>query len=558
VPVLSILFTVMTQAMSPPASPSYKDVSYLIYSNVTFYDPPPYNVYITPGTSEQGEVDVNALLTLPLPWLQVDPATTILGPSPVVGTMFSVNVKVMNLTSHWNTVEIQFRMAYDPTVIQFDHATQGPFMTDSHWDLYGTLYTVINLPTGDLVYPHPHLIGFDMLYPNSSSGTYDQPVLPNTMETAGVNPVLFTFYFIVLQQNAFGLGNITTYLNILPSFWPPAPDVCFYDWNALPISSYPGVNGTVIIEPLNVVGRQIDLVGGAVNDGYGPLIGAPYLQFPPPYGGQGPNHWMDIVFPQSLVYLDAYVTYNYWPVQTKLVGFEIEGPYTHVNSTGNFTLDYVPKNTYQIWAKFSSTTDACGVATYAYRMPWPCDNPDGITGVWRITATVTIADVVVMDTMLFYYERLLYIHEVSTDSYQYSHPPDAQHPNPLYKYVVDVEVEYWTHAVMNYPALFAAVIVDNLGVPVGMCLYATMVGGATFCTWKEVEFDLRIPIPKWAYAGIAYVQVSVFDKDPTIGGEPISPMFPNGPYIESPPGVDDPSDNHVWDANGTQIDIAAI
>jgi len=277
----------------------------------------------------------------------------------------------------------------------------------------------------------------------------------------------------------------------------------------------PGINGTAIIASLNFVGRQIDLYGGAVNDGYGVLVGSPYLQFPAPYGGQGPNHWMDIVFPQSWVYLNANVTYNYWPVQSKDVGFEIEGPFTKLP---NGTL--VPSQTYKIWAKFTATTDSNGVASYAYRMPWPCDYPDGITGVWKITSTVTIADQVVMDTMIFYYERLVYITSVTTDSYSYYH---GQY--------VKVTVNYQTHSVECYPALFATVITDDLGVPFGMALYSTTVGGATFCTWKTGTFTVTIYIPKWAYAGNGYVHVSVYDKDPTIGGEPLAPEFTPNPEI---------------------------
>jgi hypothetical protein len=322
-----------------------------------------------------------------------------------------------------------------------------------------------------------------------------------------------TFNFKVLQQDCFGGENITTALNILP-FWPPTDDN-FIDKDTNYISDLPGVNGTVIIEPINHVDRQVDLYGGAVNDGYGVLVGSPYLQFPVPYGGQGPNHWMDIVFPQSWVYLHANVTYNYWPVQSKDVGFEIEGPFTKLP---NGTL--VPAQNYQIWAKFVATTDSNGVASYAYRMPWPCVNPDGITGVWKITSTVTVADQVVIDTMIFYYERLVYITGVTTDSYGYYHDTD-----------IKVTVCYETHSVEYYPALFAIVITDELGVPFGMALYNTEVGGATFCTWKCSCFDVTVHIPKWAYAGNGYVHVSVYDKDPTIGGEPYAPEFQPDPEI---------------------------
>jgi hypothetical protein len=55
-------------------------------------------------------------------------------------------------------------------------------------------------------------------------------------------------------------------------------------------------NGTYTITPA-VLGRIIDLYGGAINSGYGAII------FPAPYGGQGPNQPMDLVIPQSEVHL---------------------------------------------------------------------------------------------------------------------------------------------------------------------------------------------------------------------------------------------------------------
>jgi hypothetical protein len=565
--VATVKFTIMIMGNSPPLAFGYFDDSLLTYSipagygNYYFYDPPgPGDQPINHTAPDQGEVKVYSMIALPVPYLKVVPASTVIGPAPSIGTTFSVNVEVVNMSSHWYCVGVQFRLQYDSSVLSFVSVNEGGFLTDPTWDLYGTSWPIYSENIlADPVFGD-HVLVFDMVYPNTTNGLYDQPCLPNTVgdfgATPAADPSVMTLTFKVLKQNCFCMPDIVTFLN-LPPVWYPS-DCLFIDKDANYIPSNPCENGTVTILSLNEVERQIDLVGGAVNDGYGSLpltwpfpypaypyytLGSPYyLAFPTPYGGQGPNHWMDIVFPQSLVYLNVYVTYNYWPVQRKDVGFELEGPYEHIsNQTGDF---YVPLPSYKVWAKFTSVTDSNGVAIYATRMPWPCDDPDGITGVWKITATVTVADQVVVDTMLFYYERLVYITEVSTEKYSY-----------LHNEFVDVEVEYQTHAVQKYPALFAVVLVDNLTVPFGMATYSTLVGGATFCTWKEDEFTLRILIPKWAYAGIGYVKVSVYDKDPTVGGEPYCPQFPNGPYIENPPGWDDPTENHVWDSLGTQIDI---
>jgi len=528
--VATLHFTIMTQQIAPPASPSATDESLLTFSGVVFWN---HTLQITADTPEQGHVIVGAFIVLKLPWLQVDPTVTVAGPSPMIGGIVCVNVDVENLTGSWYTVAIQFRLQYDDTVLQLVSASEGAFMQNPAWNLYGTFFTSINNVGGDFTYPFTHVLVLDLLFPNTTSGVYDQTTFPNapltpTPETPDVNPTVATFCFKVLQQNCFDQANITTALNILP-FWPPTDDN-FIDKDANYITDLPGVNGTVVIQALNEVDRQIDLVGGSVNDGYGILTGAwpfpypapnyytgspSYLAFPAPYGGQGPNAPMDIVFPQSQIFLDTYVTYNYWPVQSKDVGFEIEGPYIHLPNGS-----YVPAQSYQIWAKLTATSDVNGVATTSYRMPWPCLDPDSITGVWKITSTVTIADQVVSDTMYFYYQRLVYITSVSTDSYSYYHDQ-----------CVKVTVDYQTHSQEMYPALFAIVISDNLTVPFGFATYSTMVGGAVFCTWKNSTFTVTICIPKWAYAGNGFVRVSVYDKDPTIGGEALAPEYTPYPVI---------------------------
>ena len=519
--VADIVFTVMIQGNNPPQSTP--DSTDLLFSNVVFFD---HIQEIAHDPSGSGHVDILSLIALPLPYLKVVPNAITLGPAPVIGSTFSVDVQVVNMSEFWYCVAVQFRLQYDSAVLGFVSATEGGFITDPQWDLYGSFfYSVDNI--ADIVFGD-HVAVVDLLFPNFTNGIYDQPVLPNTIEDPAADPTVSTITFQVLAQNCFDMAPIVTHLN-LPPFWQPT-DQIFIDKDSNYIPSASNINGTVTILALNQVDRQIDLVGGAVNDGYGILpgtwpfpypapsyyMGTPsYLAFPTPFGGQGPDHWMDIVFPQSQIYLNVYVTYNYWPVQSKDVGFEIEGPYTKLP---NGTL--VPAQTYQIWAKLTATTDANGVAVLTYRMPWPCNDPDSITGVWKITSTVTVADQVVSDTMIFYYQRLVYITSVTTDSYSYIHDQ-----------CVKVTVNYETHAVQMYPALFAIVIEDNLTVPFGFATYSTEVGGATFCTWLPGEFTVEICIPKWAYAGNGLVLVSVYDKDPTIGGEALAPSYTPIPII---------------------------
>jgi len=525
VPVMTLTFTVLLQENAIVYGPSWFDYSYIWFESQVFSYPGGALAadLATTDPLRSGYVVVPALLTLALPYLEVIPETTIVGPAPSIGTTMTVNVDVYNLTTDWYIVGIQYRLEYDPTILGFVSANEGAFMTNPIWDLYGTFHFSMDMPSGDGEYPVPHVQVFDLLFPNTTNGMYDQTIFPNTVESAPVDPTLTTFTFTVLQQNCFDMANITTTLNIVP-FWVPTPAdpyTTFIDRNGNYVANQPASNGTVIIEPLNEIDRVIDLFGGAVNDGYGNIVdwtptypstdplGGSYPAFPAPYGGQGPNAPMDIVFPQSLVYLNAYVSYNYWPVQSKDVGFEVEGPFQHLPNGS-----YVPLPSEQIWAKFTATTDSNGVASLTYRMPWPCNNPDSITGVWKITATVTVADQVVSDVMMFYYQRLVYITSVTTDMYTYNH-----------EQCIKITVVYQTHSIEWYPALFAIDAVDNLTVPFGFTTFTTLVGGTVFCTWKSYNFTVQICIPKWAYAGIGYIDVSVFDKDPSIGGEALAPAY---------------------------------
>lgn len=242
----------------------------------------------------------------------------------------------------------------------------------------------------------------------------------------------------------------------------------------------------------------IDVYGGAENDGYGSFPDP----FPAPYGGQGLDQPMDLVAPQSNVRIFANVTANGLPAQQVDVEFRIEGPYEKLP---NGTL--VLGQRYQIWYGETSTTGTNGVATLTCRMPWTCEDPDGITGIWKIKATARISNVDVVDTMLFYYERVVYIASVTTDKFTCGHLGNLV-----------VTVDYQTHAIQQYPAFFIVALKDSSNVPFGLAQYAATIGGASFCTWKTGSFNASIFIPKWASYGYGSVHVNCYDQDPTNDG----------------------------------------
>ncbi len=504
--VATILFTVVYQSEVPTVPAGYIDYSPLDFHNVTLMD------HIGPVTTtapNNGDVNIYALIELPVALFQVTPSNVTLGPEPSIGETFEIDIVISGPTgeglhSAWYAIGFQCRLFYCPDLLEVVSVEEGPFLKDGPWNLYGTFFT--GTVESDGLGPHV-LIG-NLLLPNAT-GDWDMTSWPN-----GTGSIA-TITFKAIKQECpdpftceLGLGSL------------------FGEWaidkngNYIPIDEGSNVNGTYTMLPFSMPGRVIDLYGGAKNSGYWTGYPDP---FPAPYGGQGPDKEMDLVIPQSEITLYAEVTYNWWPVQSKDVGFEIEGPFVKNESDPT---QLIPKESgYQrIWLKATARTNGTGIAVLTFRMPWPCDDPENITGIWLITATTSLADEVIIDTMPFYYEHLVNWVSVSTDKYYYTHGE-----------CIEVTVTYQTHAMMYYPALFSVALTDDLGVPVTMELVQTEVGGAEWCTWKTDAFTVELCIPKWAYAGYAYIHVNAYDKDPTDGGFAWTPEYTPPPEVQIGP-----------------------
>lgn len=489
--VATIKFTIMLlQGDVPPIPMGYYDFSKLEFSNVKLMD---HIMEIPTAPPKKGEVRLLAVVKLPLPWLEVSPKDTVLGPELAIGKEFKVNVVIKNLHWAWYLIAYQARLTYDPTLIEVVEVTEGPFLKDPRWNLYGTFF-VSGVESDGKYGPH---IWFGGILLPSEYGVWDQTVWPQAPGPdipnldPPVNPVIATVKFKAKAQNIMPQPDLTCRLDILP-FKLPGEDRHFIDrdGNYIPTDMAKIVNGTYTMKSGFHTGRRIDLYGGAKNAGYGARV------FPNGYNGRGPNRPMDIVIPQSEVYLYAEVTYNLWPVQSKAVTFEI------IDNKGN------------TWAKFIAITNASGIAAITFRMPWVCENPQQYLGVWTIVATTNLADQVIKDTLSFHYDYMVRIWKVTTDKYHYGHDE-----------TIKVTVEYGTHAMQSYPALFTVTVIDELGVPVGMVTYSTTVGGAEYCAYKNASFDVTITIPKWAYAGLAQVHVCCFDKEPVEGGFAWCPAY---------------------------------
>jgi len=506
--IINIEFTIMFQDTVPPKGAGYYDETPIQFVDTVLED----HVQVIPTTAAtNGVVRILAFMTLPLGWLEViDPADgdheVDIGPEPSIGKEFDVNVIIKNMQSDWHMIAYQFRLAFDDTKIQGVSITFGPFMADARWNRWGTL-DIARFDPVTVHYPPCAVVG-QILWPDPADGKYKAPfpqaagpTVPALVPPA--NPLLCTIRFRVLQQlTSWPPINLTTALHFMDTQTGDkyflGVDVATQAKSWIPNADH--VDGLVKIIGTPAIGRVIDLYGGI--EGEDP--------YPVGYGGQGLNQPMDMVWPQKLIILHANVTYNFWPVQNKVVAFEVQSIRTE--------LPFILKGT--------AITDANGYATFTYRMPWQCFDAEKYFGIYKVTATVDVACVVINDTMEFHYDYLVHIFKVTTDKFYYEHNEN-----------VLITVTYGSHALLpqRYPAEFWVYISDELGQPIGYDFKTTTIGGGTFCQYTNGTLRFIIHIPKWAFSGYAKVHVNCFSRNPTEGGWAWCPEYTCAPPCPQSP-----------------------
>jgi hypothetical protein len=415
---------------------------------------------ITPVTVNDGAYEYIWAAPVASEYLSIPANVTILPGAPVLGTsgaFFDVFVDVNDLPYDWWCVAIEFKLGYNGSLIQYDSIAVDPWVNAT-----GNVYLVD--PVFGSAPPLTYLNTAILLLPESSPPpTWSHPI-------SGTGH-LVKITFEVIYQEAFP--------------WKDTSPLDLFD------SVYVNVLGEEIPHPLleqdglvtvngYILGRMIDL----------------YDQYPSPFGGQGPLQPSDMFWPQKQVELYAAVSYNLWPVQQKLVGFEVRDPH------GN------------VVAILTATTDADGIAHTFYRIPWPCDNPEDLFGVWTVTATVDIACVVVNDTMSFHFDYLVHWIKVTTDKATYAHGE-----------TIDVTVNFGSHAQQPHQVLVTVDLFDELGYSIGIAYTVMTVSGATYCTLKNYTVTLPIYIEKWVVAGIAKLHVNAYSDWPTLGGSAWAPEY---------------------------------
>jgi len=216
-------------------------------------------------------------------------------------------------------------------------------------------------------------------------------------------------------------------------------------------------------------------------------------------GGEMPGAPSDAFGPQELVILYAKVTYNNDSVQNKLVAFEVKDPSMTVVVTR------------------TATTNATGIATTSFRIPWPCTNATGLFGNWTIYGSVDIAETKVDDTCKFRFGWLIEILSVKTTDELGIAKTSFKKCTMVYFVVTIKNIRK-----ISLPVTITIGIYDNCNVPIGIVVINMMVPPGE----SEVVVVIGIHVPKWAFIGLSTVYVNAYTKMPQLCGVPYCPEVP--------------------------------
>jgi hypothetical protein len=440
--VASIEFNVTAQATAPAGAYECD----LDLQNIGLEDP--WDAAIPSAAEEDGYVIVYPYLPLAPPHLAVDPVTTTLGPCYAIGQEFDVDIRIENVSWQWFLVGIQFRLSFDDALIEGVSVTEGPFLGLFTANKTGTFF--ISYIESNGLYGPNILVGA-LLLPNST-GYWVEPFPDGS-------GVIATIRFRAVYQ-LYGFTNCSA-LDFI--------DIKMIDKDGavIPTDLVPDVNGTYCITGENLPGRVIDI----------------YTQYPAPYGGQGLDQPSDMFWPQKEVILCANLTYNCWPVQSKPVDFIVKDP------SG------------AIWTVLQGITDEVGVACVSFRIPWPCEDPDLLFGVWCVKAQTDLYCEEVNDTVCFHYDWVVNVESVTTDKWQYAHCE-----------TVTITVVYSSHMQQEHEIAMDVTVHDEVNVPFGTVHVVSTIGGACYCQAKIYEEEVQLHVVKWAAAGLATAYVNFRHK----------------------------------------------
>jgi len=218
--------------------------------------------------------------------------------------------------------------------------------------------------------------------------------------------------------------------------------------------------------------------------------------------------------------LFALVTYNEYPVQQKLVGFQV----FHNGATQQY-------NIYR-----EGTTDSNGIAHVSFRLPWPCADPvNEIFGWWYVNATVEVAEEVVVDNLKFWVWWPVEVVSIE--------PKHTQVTQSKQGCSLDFEMIYRRYDAQEIPVTLTATAYDELNFFIGSATLSTTVANDPVVydingdpIPHDYVWDFTLVFPSNAVVGKGTIYGNAFDKLPWDGGVPYCPEVHNliDWYIKKP------------------------
>jgi len=413
-----------------------------------------------------------------------------------LGDTFTVDVMIADVDPAWEIIAVQFSIMWNTTLIEpvAPYWAPGTFFEAFQYAPDGVLYAAdINTharPPPMTPIPDDYnysTIGI-LLLPDPATGYTYHPPFPSG------GGKLATLYFKAIYETLAPL-EVWSKIEFITFRYPDgsSEDMLVLNTYGLDIG-YSRADPANYRAPQKTLGLAIDVYTQYPRD---PKTGSPY-------GGQGPNAVSDMFGPQQQVELYALVTYNEYPVQQKLVGFQIE------------------HNGYHIYRE--ATTDEYGVAHISFRIPWPCVDPASeIFGEWDVIATVEVAERKANDTLKFWVWWPVEVLSIESKYTTYKQTKNGVDMTFL--------ISYGTYRMQPINATLTITVYDELGFFIGSHAYEVTVGWGEYDHFGEMKVygpeEITIHIPSNAVVGKCTVYANAYDKLPWYGGTPYCPEVKN-------------------------------
>ena len=404
-----------------------------------------------------------------------------------LGDLFSVDVMVTDVDPNWNIVALQFSIMWNTTLMTpvAPFYVNGTFFEGFQYAplsvIYATDFNVHNRPPPQTPIAPDYnysTIG-ELMLPDAGANYTFHPPFPSAPPAGRLATLYFQAIFDTIAPVEYwsSINFIAEDFLVLTQY---SNDI-----------GYDRADPAAYRAPVRVLGLSIDL----------------YTQYQYPYGGQGGNQTSDGFGPQQQVELFALVTYNEYPVQQKLVGFEI----FHQGATKQ----------YDFWRE--GTTNADGIAHVSFRLPWPCANPVAeIFGWWYVNATVEVAEQKVVDNLKFYVWWPVGVLSIEPKGNFVQRKTGG---DPM-----QFTVTYGTYSMQIIHVIVTATIYDELGFFIGSAYKVDNVGWGSYGhdgMMITYSWNVTIPMPTNAVVGKGIAYGNAFSDFPWNLGTPYCPEVTN-------------------------------